>query len=161
MFVVLTSLWFCAILAVPRLEAIRWNRDGDTFTPNKDEHARDGLVVGLFTGVLVAVFRSQSESRPLSFGDLVAHGLTGASMGILGTIFPDIVDPATHPNHRGVFHTPGLVSTLGAIIAKNMTSEQWGSDVLMLGAPALAGYVVHLRKDSNTTNGLPRLLRWV
>jgi membrane-bound metal-dependent hydrolase YbcI (DUF457 family) len=80
---------------------------------------------------------------------------------IIGSILPDIFEPAYHYTHRGFFHSKRMLKyTFLTVIALpigfllswiNLSSGLF----LFIGYLAL-GYILHLLADSTTPMGLPK-----
>ncbi len=123
--------------------------------PRQREHARDGALVGGYAGLIEAIARQHGGTRPLSMSELAGRVVVGAGLGAVAASLPDLLEPADSPNHRGLFHSAilgaGLISALVATSSKNGGK----TSLLALTAPAVAGYVAHLAKDSQTPQGIP------
>ncbi len=75
----------------------------------------------------------------------------------LGTL-PDLLEPATNPNHRQFFHSLAFLGLVGAGMYKLYKWETEDEmDKLIRFALLTAGgaYVTHLLMDSSTSKGLP------
>lgn len=136
--------------------------------PNRSTHTFVGSIAG---GVAVArVTRDKTDKEKLIS---VIGGLIG---GNIGGRLPDIIDPPTGPNHRGVGHsaTLGLAGSGGyaykvAPLAMEYCYEQAAIaeengdfllEILWLFLAGLvwgigAGYASHLLLDLGTPKGLP------
>jgi len=76
-------------------------------------------------------------------------------VGGIGGILPDVIEPATNPGHRGLFHSViAAVIVVSALCAmwqymeKHKKEPDWG---FVLGI----GYTSHLALDMVTPMGLP------
>ena len=83
------------------------------------------------------------------------EALASVVLGILGGMLPDILEPATHPNHRQFFHGLLLIAVVFYGREKlyqllELTPQQRG-----LFDSLLAGYSSHLYLDGLTPKGLP------
>ena len=121
-------------------------------------HAAEGAFVGGFLGAAGGLIRARVEGRPVTLWDLVGGTLVGAGAGAVAGVLPDILEPASHPNHRRVFHSLELAIGLAPVVMKVVANERYGVAVLAVGVPAAAGYWLHLARDSETSRGLPRYL---
>lgn len=90
----------------------------------------------------------------------IEKGVAGAGVGLcLGTL-PDIIEPATSPNHRKFFHSYGMVFCVGGATYKlykwqpNTNEEKI---IRFFGLAASVAYLTHLAMDSRTPKGLPVL----
>lgn len=146
--------------------------------PNRATHARAGAAVG----VLAAVYRARESPT----NQLVAEAIGGLLGGWLGGVIPDILEPATSPNHRRLAHSAaaGGALTLARIAewqascraaadaaasralahplgTSERTRAEWDVLFWRLLAGALvglvAGYASHLVLDAGTARGLPLL----
>jgi len=96
------------------------------------------------------------EEKPIDLLELILFSIGGAIAGIL----PDIMEPATNPNHRSFFHS---VTAFSIIAAGNnlawdqnnqtLTNDQKAAILIMSAA-----YCSHLVTDGLTSKGLPILL---
>lgn len=74
------------------------------------------------------------------------------------TKLPDLLEPATSPNHRQFFHSLVFASLLGVGLYK---LHQWEPDAVAdkfwkaLGMLAISGYLIHLALDATTAKSLP------
>ena len=72
--------------------------------------------------------------------------------GYLGSRLPDLLEPATHPNHRSQFHSVTTGVSLNKLVKnhdfKNSCAET-------LSRSFCAGYSSHLVLDSMTPKGIP------
>jgi inner membrane protein len=76
--------------------------------PNHNEHLVWGAVAGagycLVSSLVV-------RGREISLPELIGAALSGA----LTSKLPDILEPATHPNHRSTFHSKGFLAMTGTV----------------------------------------------
>ena len=146
--------------------------------PNRRTHTE----VGAITGVATALFLAKGQPTAFFLAE-AAGGLLG---GALGGIAPDVLEPATSPNHRKLAHS---LVTAGTLTLARVT--EWQSDCrrqatarahaaltclpgsrersdaelaavawsFLAGfiAGCFAGYASHLALDSMTTRSLPLL----
>jgi membrane-bound metal-dependent hydrolase YbcI (DUF457 family) len=116
--------------------------------PNKKEH----LVLGASAALIAEAFRQYAQARP-SLENLLLAAFGGA----VGSLLPDAIEPPTHPNHRGPFHSSAslLMSSLGA---KAVYEHSPPGCALALGA--FVGFSSHLVADATTPKGIPCMPRW-
>lgn len=94
--------------------------------------------------------RQEKTIKPIA-GALVA--------GVL-TKLPDVLEPATHPNHRQFFHSVAFAGLLAAATHKvyrwqpETPGEEVTRFVMLVGA---AAYFIHLVLDAATPKSLPIL----
>lgn len=110
------------------------------------------LVAGLAIGAAAAHHEQQSGQQP------TAMPLAAGALGALCTNLPDILEPATSPNHRKVFHSITCAIAVGVCVKK---AWDWKPEddlgrlarfVLVVGG---AGYLAHLALDFTTKRSLP------
>lgn len=82
----------------------------------------------------------------------------GTGLAAILTNLPDMIEPASHPNHRQFFHSLAFAGLLGLATRK---VYQWETDnlfdeatrfILLVGS---AAYFVHLLLDFSTPRSLP------
>lgn len=113
------------------------------------------LVAGVAVGLYVADRESKAgQSTPMPL-------VSGLAASLL-TNLPDILEPATTPNHRAFFHS---IAFAGLIVGGLHKTYQWQpeSDLerFFKALALLAGsaYLIHLAMDLTTKKGLPLLGR--
>lgn len=108
--------------------------------------------VGTTLGILAYAAIKLSKQEKLTLEGCLGTGLIG---GVAASL-PDLIEPASNPNHRAFFHSYGL----GAFLLYAAT-HVWDSDLTVeqKGAysTAIAGFLSHLALDSTTPKGLPVL----
>lgn len=72
--------------------------------PNRFVHC----VTGVTAGSLAAAYKAHGQKRHHTMIEIAG----GAAAGYLGARLPDIIDPPTSPNHRGIGH--GALTATGA-----------------------------------------------
>jgi hypothetical protein len=65
--------------------------------PNRKEHAVAGLIAGAVIGTIA--------SMPLPPDKRLSEALLVSIGAILGGVAPDVIEPATSPQHRSTFHS--------------------------------------------------------
>jgi len=119
--------------------------------PNFKQHFIAGLAVGA-TINLVSQLNRRGEDTTFDFGELCVCSLLAAGAASV----PDMLEPATSPNHRGFFHS--LV--MAAFVAYSMSDDHTKRlspavrYLLLLLGP---GYLSHLVLDART----PKCIPWV
>jgi inner membrane protein len=110
------------------------------------------LVAGLAIAAAAAHHEQRSGQQP------TAMPLAAGAFGALCTNLPDILEPASSPNHRKVFHS---VACAVALIAGLKNAWDWkpeddlGRLVRFAVLAGGAGYLAHLALDATTTRSLP------
>jgi len=81
--------------------------------------------------------------------------LASAGLGAIMALLPDILEPATHPNHRGTFHS--LIALIALILSshKILQDEDLSDNEKLAFLLASSGYGSHLLADSQTSMGMP------
>lgn len=121
------------------------------------KHAAYGAGVGAGVGIAAALIMAKITGQPITFGGVAQYAAGGALLGVAGAMIPDLLEPATSPNHRGGWHTAEAGAALALATGITLTQPQLFVPVLTLGVPAVAGYNSHLFLDSKTPQGLPKL----
>ena len=118
--------------------------------PNASAH-KSGAVIAV--GLITAAATYKQDN---AFVKTAAASALSYSLGTL----PDLLEPATSPNHRQFFHS---LTFMGLVAAGMYKLYQWEAedeiDKLMRFTLLVAGgaYVTHLLMDSSTPKGLPVL----
>jgi membrane-bound metal-dependent hydrolase YbcI (DUF457 family) len=118
--------------------------------PNADTHILAGLLVGAATSALCQLSeRESSPDKKLDWGELCICALAGASAALL----PDILEPATSPNHRQFCHSV----TAAALVAYSISgrhTDTWSTETKKLVAALGMGYLSHLMLDGGTPKSI-------
>ena len=130
--------------------------------PNFKRHVTTGAVVGGVGNLVWQLLKIYNSSNPpkdlleaLGRIDLV-EAAAFAGLGAACAALPDILEPATNPNHRALFHsvTCGSAVAYGAF---GKHSEEWSEEQRHATQMAALSYLSHLWLDSGTTKSLPLL----
>ena len=113
--------------------------------PSSDIH----IVVGAGVGIGVHLLNKILKQEQITMNGIAKAGIVGSVIALL----PDIIEPATNPNHRKFFHSLVLAGGLVAITHNSEIKQ----DAYTKEAIELAGYsyLSHLLLDSLTPKGLP------
>ena len=109
------------------------------------------VVAGFATGVFLA-------ERERQAGIQTAKPLLGGTAAAFLTKLPDILEPATSPNHRQFFHSvafAGLLCVAFHELGKWQPESAGGEFLKTLGQLAIPAYLIHLLLDSLTARSLP------
>lgn len=109
------------------------------------------VVAGFATGVFLA-------DRERQAGIQTAKPLLGGTAAAFLTKLPDILEPATSPNHRQFFHSvafAGLLCVAFHELGKWQPESAGGEFLKTLGQLAIPAYLIHLLLDSLTAKSLP------
>ena len=122
---------------------------------NRKAHLIIGIALFLMYFYVAGLFHS--TAGVLTTGALFVSGIVAVSVG---SLFPDLLEPATSSRHRGFFHSRRALDIVGVLFLL--------SAVVILFAPGAArlslvfgtscfflGYAAHLLADSVTRAGLP------
>jgi inner membrane protein len=109
----------------------------------------------LTAGFAVGLHLAGREQRA---GKTTLEPLVGGFAASLLTKLPDLLEPATTPNHRQFFHGIAFASLLGLGLYKlHQWQAEGASDKFWkaLGMLALSSYLIHLALDATTAKSLP------
>jgi len=117
---------------------------------NREQHVFIGIVI-------FAVFTLPFYYLAKIPANIVLYGGIGA---VIGSIIPDILEPATSWMHRGVGHSKRALKLTGKIfaIAALLGILSFFNSMFFIFyiiASFFLGYVAHLLADSTTAVGLP------
>jgi len=117
------------------------------------------LVVGALVGVaLDGMWQCwQMKRNPDRKFDWLEMAGACAAGGIVG-ILPDILEPATSPNHRGFFHSFAFIAIL--LWAFGIFGVKLTLRATAFCAATMLCYLSHLFLDSLTPRSLPWIGRW-
>lgn len=109
------------------------------------------LVAGAAVGLYLADRDSKEGARTLK-------PVIGGTAAAFFTNLPDILEPATSPNHRAFFHSLTFAAMLGVSLHK---LHQWKTEteaerfLRSVGLLAGSAYLIHLALDFTTRKSLP------
>jgi membrane-bound metal-dependent hydrolase YbcI (DUF457 family) len=144
--------------------------------PKRRVHITAGVIAGLGAGLATA--------RQLPQEHQLVHVGFATLGGVIGSMLPDVIEPATSPNHRGSFHSLLAAGGLTAATAADWSArchrraaecdaraaqcqvgshERSDQELKALCFRALAGLIIgliagygsHLLLDSTTSRSLP------
>ncbi len=127
---------------------------------NFKQHATTGAVVGAGANLVWQLGKMYASTQPpngflemvsrINFAELGLFAVIGAAAASL----PDLLEPATSPNHRAIMHSVccGGAVTYGAF---GKHSEKWRPEDRMMARIAAVSYLSHLVLDSTTPKSLP------
>ncbi len=105
-------------------------------------------------GCLVAERDQECKTEKPLIGAIFAAGFTN---------LPDILEPATHPNHRQFFHGVAFAAMLGVAAHKVYcwkTDNPTDETVRFLLLVCASAYFIHLLLDAGTPKSLPLIGRF-
>jgi hypothetical protein len=97
----------------------------------------------------------QNPNTQVDFLELISYSAGGYGLGSLAGTLPDIIEPATSPNHRKTFHSYGAMVAVTWGTIKLATDTDLSHEVKTAVTVAGASYLSHLALDSETPKGLP------
>jgi membrane-bound metal-dependent hydrolase YbcI (DUF457 family) len=112
------------------------------------------MAVGAVVAIAASFFIKRGNGDPIKITDIGLMGLAGKGGGRL----PDLLEPATSPNHRQFFHSFTTLSLTGAALYKTYKWEpedEFGEILRLIAIAGLGAYISHLVLDSSTPKGLP------
>ena len=109
----------------------------------------------LVAGAAVGIYLAKRESAT---GATTIKPLLGSAVAAFFTNLPDVLEPATSPNHRAMFHSLAFAALLGTCLYQlNQWQTETELESLLKGAGmlALSAYLIHLALDFTTAKSLP------
>ena len=109
----------------------------------------------LTAGAAVGWFLADRQQRT---GQAAVHPVVGGFAASVFTKLPDLLEPATSPNHRQFFHGLGFAALLAVgLYELHQWEPQAKRDQLLksVGMLAISGYLIHLALDATTAKSLP------
>lgn len=109
----------------------------------------------LVAGVAVGLYFADQEAKA---GPLTLKPIIGGVAATFFTNLPDILEPATSPNHRAFFHSLAFAGLLAKCVHKlhqwepETESDKFWRSVGLLSASA---YLIHVALDFTTRKSLP------
>ena len=117
---------------------------------NRTEHG----IIGALSAFVAYSFHKKIKGEQASisgiFGSLVLGGFAG--------ILPDLLEPASNPNHRSFFHSITLLALLLQGNQEVRKSIRLASDQKMALSLFSIAYSSHIISDSKTPRSIPFLL---
>ena len=112
------------------------------------------MVIGALSGFGVyLIYKVIKEESPDLF-EAILSLIGGALVGLL----PDLLEPATNPNHRSFFHSVAAMLLLIYGISTVWQSDQLDENQKLMISILSTAFGSHLVADSTTTRGLPLLI---
>lgn len=115
----------------------------------------NGMTHRLTAGVAIGLFMANEEEKT---GKQSLHPVVGGVGGAILTNLPDLLEPATSPNHRQFFHSLLFAGVLvGGFVKLHKWEAESSSDKFLrgLGMVAISAYLIHLALDATTAKSLP------
>lgn len=126
---------------------------------NSTQHVKISTIGGaLIAGTINTVkqFEEQSKNpgQKFNFHRLLKSTAIGAIGGLVTSTLPDILEPATNPNHRAFFHSIAFACLILYANHKLKSSSLPEEAKLLINALSI-GYGLHLGADLTTPKSLP------
>src|SRR5579863_9436787 len=122
---------------------------------NSKEHGDLGGLLGLALGIGFFCMKHNEKktcdpNTQVDILELVGYAAGGYGLGSFAGKLPDIIEPATNPNHRKTFHSwaTAVAVTWGTI--KVATDPDINPEVKTAVAVTGASYLSHLALDADT-----------
>lgn len=106
-------------------------------------------------GAAIGLFMANREKQE---GEATLAPAAGAVLGAVLTKLPDLLEPATSPQHRQFFHSLAFAAALGYGLCKLHDWEpedELGKLARWVGLVGGSAYLVHLALDFTTAKSLP------
>lgn len=117
--------------------------------PNLGKHA---LIGGGLGALCYLGYCWLTKNKPSLQGATVSFGLGG-----LGGSMPDIIEPATNPNHRKFFHSAGFSAFLASLLKEFTDGNEVSHENKLALTILILSYLSHILSDSTTPKGIPLL----
>lgn len=114
-------------------------------------NAKTHFLVGAGVGAIIYCLIKKAQNQPIELPGLLGMGLAGGVAGLL----PDIIEPATSPNHRRFAHSIIALVALGSSISKLNENQNFEATQKELLLTLAFGYGSHLLLDAGTPASLP------
>lgn len=134
--------------------------------PDTETHIKVGRHLGGWGGVMTAAYhflgpRAIPLLKGLSYWQLPIYALTVWVATRLGSRLPDLIEPPTDPDHRGLFHsfltyllTLGKVLWLWLWTVPGASGPVWTFGRIFLAFLGMS-YLAHLHLDAQTADSIP------
>ena len=128
---------------------------------NFKKHLTTGTIIGGLAGFFINLYQQiekikSGEQEEINFLQLLGNTAGGATLGAVGGVLPDMLEPSTSPRHRKLFHSLTVGTTIGYGLYKTHTSDLPKEVKTAITATGV-GYLSHLALDSSIPNSLPLL----
>jgi membrane-bound metal-dependent hydrolase YbcI (DUF457 family) len=112
------------------------------------------IIIGAATGAAVNVALQTGRKvlkpqTPFDWGEFFI--CTGAAS--VAALAPDILEPATSPDHRGFFHSVAMAAIVAYVMTGKHTGK-WPTIITLIVGAAGVGYLSHLIADSTTPKSI-------
>lgn len=127
--------------------------------PNSNEHKKiaaigGGLVFGVVNTCKQLKKKQNNPDYKFDFLQLLQNVAIGTLGGFCIATLPDILEPATRPNHRAFFHSKTMLLLL-ILGSKLINDSDINPELKNICQSLNLGYGLHLLSDSLTPKGLP------
>jgi len=116
---------------------------------------------GVHTGIGIIVFFIYSDFIGHIVSSINNQWIWGIIMVVIGSLLPDVLEPATSYHHRRLFHSQRAFKTsvflFGSTVLFAVVTALFSEfSAFYLASCFFLGYTFHLLADSVTPMGLPR-----
>jgi len=117
---------------------------------NSETHAVSGGVVAGFYHIVDSI----KNNKTIQLSELVGSMLIGAGSSLV----PDLIEPASNPNHRGFFHSVTISSVPAGYLTYSSKNPDVTDKTRWMKNAISVGYLTHLALDGMTPKGLPIIM---
>lgn len=114
------------------------------------EHAITGALVSLGAYGLYKHLKQETPTITGALGSIILGGFAG--------VLPDLIEPATNPNHRGFFHSIALLAMLAQGNQKMWETQNLTENQKLAISLFSAAFGSHLISDSSSARGIPLII---
>jgi membrane-bound metal-dependent hydrolase YbcI (DUF457 family) len=129
--------------------------------PNFKKHASTGAIIGGLAGLAITLINQNNKIKHgqqdrINWIEVLGYTAGGATIGTIGGILPDLLEPANHPHHRKFFHSVTATTAVGYGIYKAHKSDMSHESKTAITTIGV-GYISHVLLDSETPMGIPAI----
>lgn len=114
-------------------------------------NAKIHFLIGAAIGAGIYCLARKAQDQPIELPSLLGMGLAGGVAGLL----PDLIEPATSPQHRQIAHSVAALLISISSVSNINQSQYIGQNQKEFLAVLALGYGSHLILDAGTPAGLP------
>lgn len=117
-------------------------------------NSKDHAILGALIGGGIYAFHKLTKRESIDLGEALLSVIGGAIAGVA----PDILEPATTPNHRSLFHSGAMLALLTPGNNRVLRSTQLNESQRAVLFSLSSAYASHLIMDGTTTRRIPLLI---
>lgn len=117
----------------------------------------DSETHAIFGGAAAGFFYlvdSLRNNKKIQINELIGSIFIGAGSSLV----PDLIEPATNPNHRGIFHSIAISSLPVGYLKYSTDNPDVTDKTRWIKNAVSVGYLTHLALDGMTPKRLPLLV---